>query len=304
MVMAKRLTRFVVYLAPVGFMAVALVWFLMAADPPATAQQVGPPASNQVLKVYPCTPGSARAIATQLRELYRAVPGVRVGADDRLGQVLVEAPPAIQAQISQRLKLPAPALGPQSPRVASAAPQTVPPAAARGPRSRTLQLRHTTAQQLEAALVKTLGGRLTPIVGGGQAAREYRLDLPGGGKINLGVHYQTNLAVVQGAGRAVESCVRLIQALDRPRSSAGQSTRLISLQTSSPASVRRVVSAVGAGTPNRPRGQLATTLFQQPAAGEEEDPKAPPPGTPAAPNGVPPVTNGQGPQGILLGAYP
>ncbi len=308
MVTTKRLMRFVAYLSPVGCTAVALVWFVLANDPQASAQQAAPPPANQVLRVYPCTPGTAQTLAAQLRQQYRGVPGVRIGADDRLGQVLVQATPAIQAQIAQRLTPPPPVHRPQTSRVAPQAPQTFPPSApvaARGPRSQPVQLRYTTAQQIEAALLRTLGKRLTPVLGGIQAAREYRLDLPAGGQINLSIDYRANRAIVQGTGPAVDSCVRLIQALDNPKMPAGRSLRLASLQRSSPASVRQVVSAVRQGAPDRSRGQLVTMLFQPPdEAAEEEAPEAGRPGVPTAgrppfpENGGPPPANGQLPEGM------
>jgi general secretion pathway protein D len=290
----KRLTRLVVYLAPAGCVAVLLAWSLLARYPSAAAQQPTPTPTDAVLKVYRCPPTSAQAIAARLREEFRGVAGVRIGADERLGQILVQALPEIQAQVARRLATPPPNLRPQSSQAVAPMGAAYPPSALREPRLQSVQLRYVTARQIEAALVDTLGRRLSPVLGVPPAAKEYRLALSGGGSIRIGISYQTNQATVQGIGAAVDSCVRLIHTLDSPQQPADRSVRLVSLQTSSPASVQQVAAAIHQGAPSRPRGQMASAQVEQP---EEEEPSEPPEGPFPAPPGperaAPPPAGGQ-----------
>lgn len=299
MLTKKRLMTFVVYLAPAVCVAVVLTWSLMVADRPAAAQQ--PPAiqTSPGLKVYPCPPSGAQAIAARLREEFRGFPSVRIGADDRLGQILVEAPPEIQAQIARRVTAVPQGFIPPATQTSQAPQQTYPAQNSRGPKSQTIELRYVTAPQIEAALVGTFGNRLRPLIDAGQAARSFRLDQPGGRRTELSIHLQANRVTVQGTGTAVDSCVRLIQALDGPQLPAGRSLRLISLQTSSPASVQRVAAAVGEGSRNRTQGQMVTTLFQPQGPEPEEEPGAFPPGPPVQPNGEAPPAEGEQPAGPI-----
>ena len=54
------------------------------------------------VKVYACPTGQAQAVADQLRTEFGLTPGVRIAADPRTNQVVIQAPPEIQARISQR----------------------------------------------------------------------------------------------------------------------------------------------------------------------------------------------------------
>jgi len=305
MLTKKGLVRFVACLAPAGCMAAAMTWFMLASYPSAKAQQAVPAVPESVLKVYPCTPALAQAIAARLREDLRAVPGVRIGADDRLGQVLVQAPPGIQPEVARRVALMTANLGQQAPRGAPTATQVVPSSIPGRPRSQSVQLRYATAAQVEAALVNTFGRRLRPFMGGDLARKDYQLALPGGATINLSFHYQANSATVQGTGAAIDSCLRLIEALDSPPPPAGRSVRLVSLQTASPASVQQVANAIRGEAPNRPQGQLINMVVQ-PAAQEEEkeQPGEFPPAFPVPGNGAQPPVQGppqgqQAPTGLI-----
>ncbi|MHC4177832.1 MAG: hypothetical protein ACYSWU_10010, partial [Planctomycetota bacterium] len=322
MLCKKRLTRFVVCLVPAGSMAVALGWALLAAYPPASAQQAAPansmgyrttpPAETNKpsFAVYPCPPASARAIAARLRQEFGGIPGVHIGADDRLGQIFVDAPPEIRAQIARRLTTFLPHASPQTLQASPTTPPIYPPPAYRAPKSQSIQLRYAPAGQVEAGLVGTLGKRLAPVQAAAVGVRGYRLALPGGGRIDLSVNHQANQVAVQGTGIGVDSCVRLIRTLDSPGLPPGRSVRLLSLRTSSPASVRQVAAAISEGAPAQragqgnppqaggPRGPMVTTMFQPPVdPREEENPEAAPLGQPGPANGAPPPTNGQLPPG-------
>ena len=220
--------RFFAVLAPAGCVAVAMAWFVLASYPPAAAQQANPPRAELALKVYPCLPIHAQAIAAQLREDYRGVPGVRIGADDRLGQILVEAPPGVQAEIARHLTPTPQNTGSPPAQVAPAIPPPyLLPSATVPAGTRSVQLRHATARQVEAGLVSALGKRLVLGTGGGPAVRNYHLGLPDGKRIDLSIDHQANRVTLQGQGTTVDSCLRLIQALDRPALPRDRGMRLL-----------------------------------------------------------------------------
>ena len=89
-------------------------------------------------------------MADTLRNEFGVIPGVRVAADERTSRVIVQAPPEVQARISQRMAAAFPDLQP-APEKAPAGPVEV----------RQIPLKRIQADQLEAALWNTLGNRLT-----------------------------------------------------------------------------------------------------------------------------------------------
>lgn len=309
MITIKGLRKLLATSAGAALGATVLVWLWGIIDVPAVAQGTGPngraghirphvppqplqiaqntrgPANpsqpvRPVLEVYPCRAGEARVIGARLQQQFAQDPNVRIVVDERTSQILVRAPPQVHAQIATRLSQMR--VEPTRPRAGSPGPAPAQPV-----RAREVQLQYVSAAQIESALTGILGDRLRSAPGVTSAIRSYRLALPGGRQIDLGIHHQTNLVTVQGAGAAVDSCVRLIQELDGPLPSADRSTRVISLRAANPASVRRAVDAIRTGGVLRgPPGSMLASLFQP----QDEEPAA---GTPAAvPAGPPPAANG------------
>ncbi|HUT12068.1 MAG TPA: secretin N-terminal domain-containing protein [Thermoguttaceae bacterium] len=261
---------------------------LFLAGMPAAAQQDNAASTEPLLRAYPCPAIALQPTVARLRSEFQGIPGVAVAADARTGQILVQAPPEIQVQIAQRLQTGAPVT--QIPPTPTAQPPSspTPAAAAAGvSQSRSVQLRNNTAAQVEAALLGMLGDRLAPVPGGGFGIKSYRMALTAGSDIQIGIHEQANLVILQGTGSAVDSCVRLIQVLDGPHPTLDQTTRLASFRAASPASVRKAVQAIGTeAAASRPRGPMVTMLFQQPAG---EPPLVPGVEPPLPPDFEPPV---------------
>ena len=105
-----------------------------------------------MVKLYACPQGQAAATADALRNEYGVIPGVRVAADERTSQVIVQAPPEVQTRISQRLAAAFPDCSrrPRRPRRARS-------------KSARFRCKQIQADQLEAALWSTLGNRLTAL---------------------------------------------------------------------------------------------------------------------------------------------
>ncbi|MBN2477152.1 MAG: hypothetical protein JXB62_21270 [Pirellulales bacterium] len=260
------------------------------------AQNAVPPAAparpaEPTLLAYPCRPGMAAATAARLQAEFGQVANVRIVADQRTSQILVMAPADLHAQIAGRINAAAaPPAVPNGPRPTAAPVVSPAPAVPEAIRSREIRFQNKRAGEMEAALAETLGDRLSPAASPAAGIRNYRVNLPGGRTLDLAIHLQANLATVRGSGGVVDSCIRLIEALDGPRPAAGESMRTVSLRATDPAVVRRAVEAIRTGgTP----GSMVTMLFQQQPPEEEDVVAQPVPENGAPPAGPPP--NGQPP---------
>ena len=213
--------------------------------------------TTPVVKAYVCPAGTAQGTAEKLRTEFGVIPGVRIAADDRTSQVIVYAPAELQTFIARRLAVmatPAPANAP-----AGEAKPAISDAAGSTNRSRSVSLRHCAVEQLEAALVGLLGNRLTAVSSPQPQTRRFRVACGGGDNVELAIDLGGKQVAVEGPAAAVESCARLIQALDSAQETGGQSTRLVPLRTSKPASIRRAIDAIrdtaGAAVGRRQQGR-------------------------------------------------
>lgn len=216
----------------------------------AAAPGPAPTASTSVLKVYGCAPGNAPVVAAQLAEQHRGNPNVRIVPDGRTSQVLVMAPPTVQAQIAGHLPedRPAKAVRPSPSVPTPAASVQSPQATPGGPvNSQEVQLWHTTGQQFEAELVRMLSDRLTPLAGSHPEASDYELTLANRRSLRLSIHRGLNRVHFTGDPSALASCAQLIHVMDAPELPAERSMRLVSLKEARSPDVRRVVDAVRGG---------------------------------------------------------
>jgi len=293
-------------------------------------------ASKPVLKVYGCSPGNAQAVAAWLQREFGGDPSVRVVPDGRTSQVLVMAPPEIQAKIAVRLGTDEPeaggrqqaagsgqpAAGGGQPAAATAglassplAPRPLTPEAAQeATSSQEVQLWHTTGEQFEAALVRMLGDRLTPIASSQPGASAYRLTLAGERSLKVSIRRDLNRVDVEGAGAALASCVQLIHLLDSPEQPGGRTMRLVSLKDARSADIQRVIDAIrNVGTRQASGAGDASTLrrhddlrlamvYQQPEQTAPDSAEAP--AAEAAPATPAPAGQEPAPPDAAVGAEP
>ncbi len=239
---------------------------LGALAPTAFAQ--GPPSPDPiVLKPYPSPGGDVQATARRLRAEFQRFPDVRIGFDQRTGQILVQAPVGLQAQIAQRIR---PQQQLQAPPRQNPLPQQAPAAGGRAlpvpeeqaARSASVRLHRATSEQMESALVGIFGSRLALRLTNEPGLRVYQLSLPAGG-IQLTLHHPTRQLTVQGPDGAVDACVRLIETLDSPQPPGNQKTRLVSLRDANPQSVRRAVDVIHRrGISGKTGGKRVAQVFQ------------------------------------------
>jgi general secretion pathway protein D len=233
------------------------------------------------VKIYRCPAGQAQATADRLRIDFGAIGGVRIAVDERTSQVIVQAPPAIQASISQRFPASASATLPPVARQPERAQMPLPP--------RDIAIRNVKPEQIEASLWGMLGNRLSSLPVPRPQAKRYRLTLSGGGSVDLTIDFATAQVAVEGTGPAADACVRLIKDLDSlPDNSGGSNVRFVPMQSTQLAGVQRAAQAIQSATGMPAANVPGTTLVAQqsgaPAAGAPG--AAPTPGPkPAAPAG-------------------
>jgi type II secretion system protein D len=242
--------------------------------------------SELVVKFYQCPQGQAAATADSLRNEYGVIPGVRVAADERTSQVIVQAPAELQSRISQRLAAAFPNLQPAADKAAPASAEV-----------REITLKRIQAEQLETALWSTLANRLTALPDQRAASHGYRLTLSNGAAVTILLSPGTKQVKLEGPAAAVNAAARLIQALDSPQDPGGRNVHVMPLQPAQLASVRRAASIVRATNgPPASSLPLAALLMQPrpdapPAGAAPSPPAAPAPG--ANPNA--PATPGARP---------
>ncbi|MHC4399252.1 MAG: secretin N-terminal domain-containing protein [Planctomycetota bacterium] len=269
----KRVKRLIIVAVPVGLLVAVLAVLLSSGSgqpierggrgfgdrrsrvPPrptahvARITQATSPASNPVQVPSPSAAGNS-ASEPQLR-IYRWPGGDahRVVFDQRTAQILVVAPPEIQAQVAGLVTNGAgAAVGaePGVPAAADRAKTAVSPTAPEPTGSRDVQLRHTTSEQFEAALLRLLGSRLTPVAGYQPGVPAYRLEFPNRSVVGVAIDPRLGRVRIDGSGLALDSSVEIIRALDRPLQSGGEAMRLVTVKESRLPDVQRMIDAIRA----------------------------------------------------------
>ncbi|MCX7426748.1 MAG: hypothetical protein NTW96_14115 [Planctomycetia bacterium] len=252
------------------------------AAPPATPPATSTGSDAPVLKAYPCPAGDAARQAARLQSQLPAGSNVRISPDERSGQILVVAPPDVQSWVAQSLR----AAAVEPPQAAAPAG----PARPEAMESHTVQLQNRESRQVEAAMLQMLAGRLTPLPGGDGQQASYRLAVSEGSPVELLFERPTNRVTVRGVGRLMDSCIRLVRALDGAGQTGEAGMQLVSVKATPAAALDRTIAAVTADVP----------AAQPPAA---QPPAAQPPAAPVAPPGPPTATQPQAaaPESNLVG---
>jgi general secretion pathway protein D len=245
-----------------AFMVAGMICFLYCL--PVLAQYATEHQNSPVLQAYPCPTGIIEEAVKGLKDEYKGQSEVRISPDFRTSQILVYAPAAIQSRIAQRLE------GIKREKITTdqrRGPVDLTPNQINisAPKSISIALQHIGGQQLEEALLRIMGNRLTATAPAELGAKSFHFILPTGAIVRLDILPQVNKASVYGSGPAAESFAHLIQALDTPVRSANESLQLISLKNSSLPAARRMVEAIQtAGGQGAVRNPMPTTLFQRP----------------------------------------
>ena len=210
-------------------------------DQPSAARASSPDAAEPVLRSYPTRSDDPASESEWLRREFAGVANVRIAADRRTGQILVLAPLGLHERIAQRLR--------QSPEASPAANR--PTAATNGPTTvspglQVLDLHRQSAADVETALRKAMGKRMTAIQNLPAGQTGYRINFGPSGEADLLLDHQAQRLGVRGSGAAAESLLRLARLLDTA-ASGDQSTELVALKNSRQSDVRRAIEAIQTG---------------------------------------------------------
>ena len=232
--------------------------------PPAKA-----PIGKAVFGSYACEAGRLEETARRLREEYGADYGVRVAVDSRTPQLLVLAPPEIHLLISKELagRPVASAVGDRgkgASGVGVSAAGTTPPK----PKDEFVPLVNTRADVVEMQLRKFLQGRLEPQNSPGIGQADYVFVDTRGGRAELTIDEKQNGIKVFGPEALRGQLVRLIEILDNPLQTAETRVRVLRVQRTDPAKVRRTLEAYRSGA--RGSGRLGRRL-PRPEEGSRSD---------------------------------
>ena len=213
------------------------------------------PADQSVLRAYQCTPAQGSVLNATLNEQFGTLANVRIVHDRRASQLLVMAPEVIQHKVAAQMQAAA-SVGQATPSpiaMQPARPATIPSPA--NTERREYQLRHVTAGHLASILAGTLGPRWSQLPQAAGTPATYQLAVGGQPRFRIHLDHGRNRLLLEGpAGRAYESCVRLIETLDAPRSTEKSSRCLVSLQRLTTNDLTETVNAIHVSNgPTAPR---------------------------------------------------
>jgi general secretion pathway protein D len=222
------------------------------------------------IKAYPVESGDLTALQDRLREQYRGRSEVRISADSRTKQLLVVAPEAEQAAISQWLAAGAPL------------------ATGANAGGRTLQ--NISWRQLENGLRRA--GAVPTASSATAAEVQYRVTVGPGEQADLFVNRDTGGLRFVGTANGEAVLQRLVDLLDRSPRGPEETSQLVSFTKAEPAKVHRVLTEIQAARrPTHPLaarpehiGEMLTMVFQE---GGQAAPAAPPAVAPPAAGNAP-----------------
>ncbi len=238
--------------------------------------QPAPAAASAESKVqaYPLN-DSSRAVLSTWQKRTAGRTDLRIAIDERTGQALVFAPPAVQAQIQQEL---AAKNGPAAmPNVGLAAPGG----------AALLQLRQLPAGEVHSRLEGLLGRPLPAMVDASGEWQSFQVEASPGLGVALSVNTRAGQVRIDGPPAQVAAWRSVIEALDSPQLGNDRVTKLIATKYTSHDRVRKaleVLQADGASRSGESASLVATLLQPQNAASSAAAPQ-----TAAAPS-TPPQT--------------
>lgn len=223
---------------------------------PAVSSPAPVPPATPVVQGYPIPRNQLADVAARLEARLRDLPDTRLTTDPDSSQVIVLAPPEVQALVANELHRPVPA----NQAVAAGLPAALP---AR-PAARALQLTRAPLTRIEVQLRQMLGSRLAPRPPGRSDGPDVVL-VKGPRRVEISFERPRNTVHLLGDPALVAQVEHLLGALDTAELIPGvaqQAIRIIPVQRADPAKVREAVDALRQASPVAPAGQV------QPAAGD------------------------------------
>lgn len=232
-----------------------------AAAAPSTATTQ---AAEAKVQAYPLN-NSTRDVLTRWQQQTAGRSDVRVAIDDRTGQALVFAPPAVHTQLQQQLASnPAPMNLPQV-----STPQAQPTTAANVglavPGNAVLfQLRQVPAAELHGKLESLLSRTLPATVDASGEWQSFPLEVSPNARVVMSVNIRASQVRLDGQPTQVAAWRSVIEALDSPPSTPDRVTKLVSTKPNNNARVRQALQAILTDSSNRTSSpsSLVSSIFQ------------------------------------------
>lgn len=255
----------------VGKLALALVAMNLnsiahgqATTAPAAANPAAAPVQESKVEAYPLN-NNTREVLTRWQQQTAGRSDIRVAIDDRTGQALVFAPPAVQAQLHQQL--------------AAAAPTTAAPQASVMPTQVTsnanvglvvpgnavlFQLRQVPAAELHGKLEALLSRSLPATVDASGEWQSFPLEASPNARVVMSVNTRASQVRLDGQPAQVAAWRSVVEALDSPPATPDRVTKLVSTKPNNSAQVRQALQVIMADGANRATSQqsLVSTIFQ------------------------------------------
>ena len=217
---------------------------------PAVSAPVSVPPAAPVVQGYPIPRKQLADVAARLEARLRDLPDTRLTTDPDSSQVIVLAPPDVQALVANELRRPESA----NQAVAAGLPAALP---AR-PAARALQLTRAPLARVEVQLRQMLGSRLEPRPSGRSDGPDVVL-VKGPRRVEISFARPLNTVHLLGDPALVAQVEHLLGALDTAEPIPGvaqQAIRIIPVQRADPAKVREAVDALRQASPAAPAGQV------------------------------------------------
>jgi type II secretion system protein D len=298
---------------------------LLGGPPSIHAQIALHPAQNPATheaatyQAYPLQHASPEQVRATVAELLRGRGDARVLADNGARQILVQGSPEIQQLVVQVLPLldqPGAESDPNRIRVHESPGGEIQRLDDRL-QTRSVKLVNSQAARVLVRLKSLFGSRLVQADTPAGEPATWVLTTASNQSVQIDVDEGGNELTVQGSSRLVAQIARLIEVLDSPKPTAGQTIRIVPLRRSNPGKVEEAVNAFGgrmapkvqsawvpsnavrpaAAVESASRGRLVQALFHNPQESRarvaqvpaEQQPAAPvqPPAPPQAPEQPP-----------------
>jgi type II secretion system protein D len=248
----------------------------VAAGGTAASGTAAPSASEATIESYPLNAAS-RPMLVRWQQQFAGRTDLHMAFDERTSQAIVNAPPAVHAQIRQQIaqsQAPAANGRPQTAGNGASAAQNA--LAAAPPLGRELgaerqagpivvQLRNMTAPELHARLEKMLGRAMpaTPDASGQWSS--FTVEASPGVAVTMSLNAGTGQVRIDGPGTQAAAWRSVVAALDAPPSATGNVTQLVTTKPTTHERVRRTLEVLQArGSNGRVAdSSLVAMLLQQ-----------------------------------------
>jgi type II secretion system protein D len=226
------------------------------------------------IESYPLT-SATRGVLTVWQQQAAGRTDVRVAIDERSGQALVFAPPAIHAELRRQLAQPAhpPQNNAGQPAAANTAGQ---------PGTVMIQLQNLPAADLRLRLEQLLSRQLPVTVDASGDWQGFAVEATPGAGVTMNVNTQTAQVRVDGPPLQVAAWRSVVEALDSAPSAPGNVTQLVATRPASQQRVRQALQALQSRAGNATPAQGVALLQPQADQGGAAQPDAAAQATPDA----------------------